>query len=225
MTDRRHGARSVARQRGYSALVILALGLSLGAAAAALAVVRVYVWTPLPYPHADRLVTVDFNAPGEPAPRGIFGIDWQGVDAVADLVVAWDIDGFTLVDDQQPTSADGRWIRPDVFPMFGITPVLGRVLTQDDIDQQAPVAMIGRGLWLSRFGGTPDVLGRAMTVRSADRPDEVEVFTIVGVLPDRFWHLEHRTQVLLPLRGPRSPSLLRLREGVSVEDAATQLTR
>ena len=56
--DVRYAARSLARQRGVTALAVGILALGLGLNAAVLAVAYGVLWRPLPYPAADRLVTV-----------------------------------------------------------------------------------------------------------------------------------------------------------------------
>ncbi|MGH9314378.1 MAG: hypothetical protein ACRD1S_14425 [Vicinamibacterales bacterium] len=57
----------------------------------------------------------------------------------------------------------------------------------------------------------------------SDRPEEAETFTIGGVLPSGFWHLNPYTDILTPLRAETYPYLVRLREGVPPADAAAGL--
>lgn len=58
----------------------------------------------------------------------------------------------------------------------------------------------------------------------AVRPDELERFTIVGVLPAGQWHMNAFTEVLAPLKAPTFPYLVRLREGVNPVLAADRIT-
>jgi len=57
----------------------------------------------------------------------------------------------------------------------------------------------------------------------SDRPDDPEIFTIVGVLPANFWHLNPFTQVLTPLRASTYPYLVRLQPGVTADFAAQRI--
>jgi putative ABC transport system permease protein len=223
-SDIRFGVRQLARQKRYAALVVVALGLNLGASAGVLGIVRAYLWMPLPYPESDRLASIAFRVPDVPVPAHLGAVDWSGAREVCDLVVSWDIDGFTIVGDDRPLALLGRWINADVMPMFGITPVLGRLFTAADEAERRPVAVISHRVWQTRFHGLADVIGRSITVRATDRPDETEVFTIVGVLPPRFWHLDDRTDILLPLGHLRPPSFVRLKPGVTAAVAAERLT-
>jgi predicted permease len=86
------------------------------------------------------------------------------------------------------------------------------------------VALISHRLWNSRFGGDPNIVGRTFTAYVSDRPQEAEAFTIVGVLPAGFWHVNSYTDILAPLRAPTYPYMVRLREGVTPEHAIGRIT-
>jgi predicted permease len=58
----------------------------------------------------------------------------------------------------------------------------------------------------------------------SDRPEEAEQFTIIGVMPRGFWHINTYTDVLTPLRARTYPYMARLRPGVSAGDAAARIT-
>ena len=67
-------------------------------------------------------------------------------------------------------------ITPELFPLLGLKVVLGRPLAPDDaIDANPDVAVIGHDLWQTRFGGTPDVLGKSFELRPG------RTVTVVGV--------------------------------------------
>src|SRR5436190_980600 len=67
------------------------------------------------------------------------------------------------------TPVSGRY-----FNVLGIAPVLGRAISDADEQERAPVAVLGYQYWMDRFGGSRDVLGRALLLNG-------EPFTIVGV--------------------------------------------
>ena len=72
-------------------------------------------------------------------------------------------------------------------------------------------------MWLTRFGGAGDIVGQRFDAFVNDRPDSAEAFTIIGVLPEGFWHTNAFTEVLAPLRAPAHPYVVRLRNGVRSE--------
>jgi len=220
----RKAVRQLARHRGEAMTLIGVLALTAGVTAAAVEVMASYLWRPLPYPAADRLVVVDYPRPNGPSPRDLQLVDATGVRAFADLVVASDPDSFTVLGAETPFTTDGRWTSGDVFPMFAVQLVLGRAFTAAEAAAGEPLALIGHHVWQEHFGGRADILGRTITVRATIRQGEAETFTIAGVLPPRFWHLEERTSLLLPLKNPRLPWLMRLRDGVSADEAAARVT-
>jgi putative ABC transport system permease protein len=57
-----------------------------------------------------------------------------------------------------------------------------------------------------------------------DRPNEVESFTIVGVLPAGHWHLNRYTEIMAPLRAPAFPYIVRLREGMTTQVASDRIS-
>jgi predicted permease len=68
------------------------------------------------------------------------------------------------------------------FPVLGVNPVLGRVLTETD-DQTAgahPVAVVSHEWWEQRLGGDPSVVGKTIKI------DEI-TYTVVGVAPKEFF--------------------------------------
>jgi putative ABC transport system permease protein len=210
-------------RRGAAVTLTAVLALTAGVTAAAIDVAAGYLWRPLPYPSSERLVVVDYPRANGPSPGDLQSVDGAATAAVADLSVASDPDSFTILGGDAPFTADGRWISGDVFTMFGVVPVLGRTFTREEAARGEPVAMIGHHLWQDQFGGRPDIVGRSITVRATIRQRAPETFTVVGVLPPRFWHIEGRTSLLLPLKDGRMPWLLRLRDGVSSDEAAKRI--
>jgi predicted permease len=67
-------------------------------------------------------------------------------------------------------------------------------------------------------------VGQTFTAYVSDRPQEAESFTIIGVLPPDLWHFNRYTDILAPLRAPTYPYLVRLRDGVTADRAASRIT-
>ena len=63
--------------------------------------------------------------------------------------------------------------------------MLGRVFTEDEDNKGARVVVISHGLWQRRFGGSPDVIGRKISLN--DEPYEV-----IGVMPHGFYFMPSR---------------------------------
>jgi predicted permease len=113
------------------------------------------------------------------------------------------------------------------FDVLGVTPVLGRTFRPaDDLAGGAVGWLISERLWRTRFGATPDIIGRTLRVGSPPRS-----VPIIGVVPKDFRLLgradfwEH-----LPLVRPnaaRGQGFLRvvgrLRPGTTIEQAGTDI--
>jgi putative ABC transport system permease protein len=226
--DLRHATRALVRTPGFAVVAVGTLGFGLALAVIVTAVVNAYILRGLPYPASDRLFTVELQpaTPGAAFPGGLEKLDWASLDDLVELRVAWDLDGFTIRGGTHPEAANGAWITPAFTAAYGITPLLGPGIQPADFEPGRPlVAVISYGLWQRRFGGDPQILGQRFDAFVNDRPDSAESFTIVGVLPEAFWHTNRYTDVLAPLRAPTFPYVMRLREGASATAVDDRMQR
>jgi predicted permease len=224
-TDLRHALRSLSASRGLSVVVVLTLGLGLAIAVTVVTVAYAYVGRALPYPAADRLYTLEWSAPGEDAPPNLESLDWSSLGDLVEHPIAWDLDMFYLLGGAYPESLPGAWVTRGFVEALGIRASLGRGFAPEDFEPgRAPVALISDQLWRSRFGGDEGVLGRTFQAYVSDRPDEAEQFTIVGVLPSGFWHLNPYTDVLAPLTARTYPYMVRAQRGVGPSAMSDRLT-
>jgi putative ABC transport system permease protein len=109
---------------------------------------------------------------------------------------------------------------------MGTTPLLGRVLTeQDEQASEPPVVVIGHALWKARFASDPDVIGRTVKLGTVSA-------TIVGVMPEAFafprseriWTpLRTDGALLAPRTGPPVSIFGRLARGASLQSAQVEL--
>jgi predicted permease len=214
--DVRFGARGLRRHPGFAAAAVLTLGAGMAIAATMVALTDAYLLRPLPYPDAERLVVVE--GPGSP--------DWRAAPAVFEHVAAWDLDALAIVGGEAPERVWTSWVSPGFFDALGVRPALGRLFTAEEVAAGGrALAVISHGVWQRRWGGDPDVLGRTFAAYSDDRPDEAELFTVIGVLPADFWYANRFTEVLAPLRGERAVTLATLAPGVTPAVAEAALAR
>ena len=226
LTSFRLAARSLVGARGFTTTAIVTLGVGMALCTTAMAVVSAYLLRDLPYPAADRLYWVRYGAPGQDQPRDLEKLDWSSLDDVIEHTVAWDLDVFYMLGGENVESVPGAWVTPGFVHGLGIQPAIGRGLDADSFVAGGPnVALISDRIWKSRFGGDPNILGRAFTAYVSDRPEEAEQFTIVGVMPARFWHLNPYTDIMTPLRAQTHPYMTRLRAGITPAVAASRITK
>ncbi len=113
------------------------------------------------------------------------------------------------------------------FDALGVKPILGRTFTPDEDQPGAGhVAVLGQGLWQSRFAGDQKIIGRNITI-------DGELYTVVGVMPGTFqFMLMGLANLWTPLaltdkeRADRGSSWLtafgRLRPGMTREQAGAE---
>ncbi|HUB77864.1 MAG TPA: ABC transporter permease [Bryobacteraceae bacterium] len=176
--DLRYGARSLARTPGFTLLAILTLALGIGANTAIFSVVNAVLLNPLAYRNPDRLVTLLHygNAPVAPANY----VDWRDQSRSFDAMAAAEYWTPNLTGTDTPESIPGLHVTPNLFPLLGIAPLMGRTFPPaGDESVPTPEVVLSYRLWQRRFGGDPNVLGRSMLLDGTG-------YTIVGVMPAAF---------------------------------------
>jgi putative ABC transport system permease protein len=226
--DLRYMFRQIRRKPWFAMGTIAMLSIAIGISVVCFVYLRAYLLRPLPVPAPDRLVAVRGNPTRNfyevPSPQGFDQLYWPEAYKEFEHTVSWDLDGFTLVGGDRSEYVDGAWVSPGFMPALTVRPSLGRPFLESDYREGAQVAMISHALWQRRFGGEPNVLGQVLVAHSTDQPNERISATIVGVLPERWWHFNRFTEVLLPLRTDRFSSLAVLRPGDSAEAVEERLT-
>ena len=233
--DLRYGGRMLRKNPGFTVVVILTLALGIGANTAIFSLVNGVLLNPLPFPHAEQLVTIDESKPN--FERGSISYpnfrDWQKDNHTFTSIAISRGNDFSLTGSGEAEQVRGRFITSDFFPLLGINPVLGRNFApgEDEIGA-APIAMISAGLWKRKFGSSPEVLGRSITL-------DGNAYTIVGVIPANFDLLVRSFRVaevyvpigqwknpLLPKRGAGLGvhGFARLKPGVTIEQARADMS-
>jgi predicted permease len=192
MFNLRLAFRTLAKTPFVTVVAALSLALGIGANTAIYSIFDLMIRQPLPAAEPGRLVNL--GAPG-PKPGSqscsqagsceiVFSYamlrDLQQKDLPLTLAAHRGI-GANIAYATQSLSASGMMVSGSYFPVLGLQPALGRLLTPND-DQVVgghPVAVLGYGFWESRLGGDPGVLDKTMIINGRQ-------FTIVGVAPRGF---------------------------------------
>jgi putative ABC transport system permease protein len=214
--------RSLRRRPGFTASVLLTLALGIGANTAVFSVVNAILLRPLPYAQPERLVALWPTHFISNAELLYLQEHARSFTAVA-FSPGW---GMALTGDGEPMQLRGARTSTNFFATLGVRPVVGRAFAPEESEPgRAAVAILSHGLWRTRYGSDPGVIGRRITI------DGVTI-TVIGVAPDGFELSEVGVQVWLPLaidpssgfhRGAVSQGFARLRPGATVEQAAAEL--
>ncbi len=229
LSELKLAARSLAKRPGYSAVAALTLALGIGANVAIFTVVNAVLIRPLPYPDADRIVEVRHHAPGldmatlQSSP-GLIEKYRQSARTLTRMA-GYRVRRLNLADGGSPERVRAVAATPELFDVLATRPALGRPFNDSDVQKGARLATIlTHGLWHSRFGADPGVVGRTVQL-------DGQAAEIVGVMPPGFAFPDPETRLLVPLTlDPNSgfgsfgmTSLARLKPGVTLDAARNEV--
>ena len=188
--DVRHVARGLRKAPAFALAVVGTLAVGIGGNTAIFSVVDQLLLRPLPYPQGEQLVMVHETFPSPSDPAGsrqphvsaspANWLDWQRDSRTFGRLAAFRGVPQTLTGAGAPVRLDVQLVSHEFFPLLGVPPLLGRVISADDDRPNARlVAVISHQLWRERFGADAAIVGRTIRLNDAD----VEV---IGVMPAGF---------------------------------------
>jgi predicted permease len=177
LQDIKFALRMLAKSPGFTATAILTLALGIGANTALFSVVNGVLLNPLPFPQPDQLVAI--YAKTALVQEGSISypnfVDWHKDASSFSSFAAFRSENYNLTGAGTPERLHAHQISAEFFTMLGVKPILGRDFRPEEDQAGAnPVALISEGLWKSKFGSSPDVLGKTLALNGKPH-------TIVGV--------------------------------------------
>ncbi len=197
-TDSLFAWRQLRKNAVTSVAAVLSLALAIGACTSAFRLIDAVLLRPLPVRDPDNLYAVmrqEIGSDGQP--RTFAGCEYplfrqmrtaMGSDVELVAIAAPEPFDLTYGSGHETERAQVQYVSGWMFASFGLTPAVGRLLTdQDDRTPGAhPYAVLSHDYWTRRFGRDPGVLGRTF------RMDDF-VYEIVGVSGERFTGTETGT--------------------------------
>jgi len=197
MKDIRYGVRGLWKRPGFTAIAVLTLALGIGANTAIFSVVNAVLLRPLQFRDPEQLVMIWEDAAwigfprNTPAPANY--VDWKNqTQSFADVAATaeWT---FNLTGDGNPERVAAYGVTANFFPLFGVSPALGRGFTPDDDRPGAhKVAVLSHELWQARYGSDAQIINRDIQL-------DGEKYTVVGVMPAGFQFFESDVRLWVPL--------------------------
>lgn len=187
LQDVRYGWRLLRRSPLFTVTAALSLAIGIGANTTIFTVASAMLLRPLPgVVDPARLVDIGRTQNGRDFDNSSYP---NYLDIRARVTTLTDVYAIRL--EAQPMGLGGQdgaeriygaTVSANYFSVLGTTPLLGRLLTDDD-DSGAPgdhpVMVISYELWQRRFGGDPSVVGSSVPVNGYP-------FAIVGITPPGF---------------------------------------
>jgi predicted permease len=242
MKDIKFGLRILRRSPWFTAVAVLMLGLGIAVNTTVFSWIDSVLLHPFPGVGDPReLALIETVTPGGEYLVGTSYLDYRDYRDNLQLVSGVALGRFTPLS----VGADGRTARAwaelvsaNYFDLLEVKPLLGRTFRPEEGREQeggAPVAVISYGMWHTRFGGDPKVLGKIIHLNRRE-------LTIIGVAPQGF----HGTlagvvfDVWMPVtmatamgtgdgtlhyRGTRdeTSTIVRLKPGVTIEQARAEV--
>ena len=233
--DLRYGLRLLRKSPGFTFGVVFTLALAIGANTAIFSVVNTVLLRPLPYTHPERLVSIlENNLKQGVKAQGFRYQDFKELErsGVFEAVAGAARHDLTLTGYGDPAVVTTVSVTPEMFSILDVSPLAGRYLfSADNQTGAAPVVVLSEGLWRSRFGADPKILGRSIHL-------DQQASTVVGIMPASFHvpifgpHQDIWIPVIQdPLFGPWTknhalhwvPVVARLRPGASLAAVRAQV--
>jgi putative ABC transport system permease protein len=242
--DIRYGVRTLAKNRGFSAVAVIALALGIGANSAIFSVINAVLLRPLPYTDPDRLVMLWATNPllqlgidNLPATAANY-VEWRDQNQVFENISALDSRTFNLTSGGEPEQIACAHVSSSFFQLMDVSPKMGRAFSpEEDQPGKNQVIIVSHGLWQRRFGADLDLIGKSLTL-------DGHSYTLIGVMPASFgfpgtadmpayMSLPPQTDLWTPIaftaeqvgrRGDHNLSVIaRLKPGVTLEQARTDV--
>jgi predicted permease len=226
--DLRFVFRSLARNRGFTLVTVLTLALGIGSAASIFSVTDWILFRVNKYSEDIHLIggRSDQN-PFVPVRFDFMTRAYaEQTSVMTEYAKAAYLTGNVVIDGQ-PVATTWLGVSPNLFPMLGVTPAMGRgFLPGEEVMGADHVVVVSHLFWRRHLGGREDVLGTKITMGD-------DVCTVVGVLreaqgfPAYFYNEVYRA--LAYKADPATPWLPnmfllgRLRPGVTREQAQAAL--
>jgi putative ABC transport system permease protein len=178
--DLRFAVRALAKTPGFAVVAILVIAVGIGVNAAVFSVINAVLLKPLTYPDPQSMMQLENvsprgSFPGANIPK--FNI-WRQQTGIFAQVAAydWGDAGMNLTGGDHPEQVQGIHVSADYFALFGAPLAAGRTFTAaEDSPNGGHAVVLSYGLWKSRFGGNPNVIGSAVQL-------DGQPYLIVGVV-------------------------------------------
>lgn len=197
--DLKYAFRIIARNKGFTAVIVLTLGLGIGANTAIFSLVNAVMLKSLPVLAPERLVEVGTGTSEETFRNSFSNPVWEQIrdGDIFEGAVAYSARQYDLSTGGETRFVNGLQVNAGYFQVLGVNPIAGRAFNANDdrrgCGEDGPAAMLSYSFWRSHFGGA-DVLGKTIALNGRS-------FTIIGVSPSYFSgvHVGESFDVVTPL--------------------------
>src|SRR4030095_8822105 len=155
--DVRFALRLLRRARAFSLTAVLVLGIGIGVNNMLFTILNAHTIRGMPIPQSGRGLFMS-SLDNRGADQGLSFADFDDIRSSARQftgIAAFRSAPMVVAgDDHAPERLEGAYATPSAFTLLRIEPIQGRgFLESDDAAGAAPVALLSKDVWLSRYGG------------------------------------------------------------------------
>jgi predicted permease len=199
--DLRYAVRTLRKSPGFTMTAVAVLALAIGANTAMFSVLNAVLLRPLPYRSPEQLAMLWTEDPTQNFREGRSALwdveQWRSQNQSFADMATFDAMNTTLTGADGVEQILGASISPNLLPLLGVRPTLGRSFSTEEAEQQQRLVLISHRFWQARFGDSHDALGATLVLDGFP-------CRIIGILPPDFkiatldadvWkpHTSHRT--------------------------------
>ena len=230
LQDVRFARRMMFKNPAFTTVAVLALALGIGANTAIFSVVNAVMLRPLPYEEPHELVAVvrasEDGGTSDSVSMTKF-VHWRDYNTVFEGLGAYDVlgAGHNLTGGDRPERIRGIRVSTELFSVLGVEPQVGRsFVPEEGLPGGEAVVIVSDGLWKSRFGGDPGLVGQPIRLSNKS-------YTVIGIMPQGFQFTPPADvwTALQPVADSQDQANLiallgRLKPGMNLEEANVGLT-
>jgi len=198
LLDLKFSLRSLWRDKGFAATLLLTFSVCIAANTALFAIVDGVVLRPLPVPDANSILIVSNDYPNAGVSGSNNSASGDYFDRLREMTAFESQAVFhdrnqTVELNGSPQQIHGMLVTPSWFTLLRVSPTLGRAFTEEEgepgRDQEV---ILSHGLWEQLYAEDKSVLGRSLHI--SGKP-----FTVVGVMPANFNFIDPDVRLWMPL--------------------------
>jgi putative ABC transport system permease protein len=185
LRDLRQSVRGLARRPTFTSVALLSLALGIGANTAIFTAIKAVFLQSFPVREPERLVAVFTSLEGFSAVLPVSHPNFVDLRdrgrTFSELITATSVSLSLSGDRGEPERIDGEMVSGRYFEVLGVRAERGRTFLPEEDSKPGggPVVVLSHGLWQRRFGSTPALVGRTLSLNG-------QPFTVVGVAPRGF---------------------------------------
>src|SRR5579864_6657694 len=169
-------------------IALISIALSVGATAVVFTAIKSVLIDPLPYARASELVQIRSEYPKMREQSHGDWVFWNDTQELIRRTRTLESVGvyrnavFDLAGDSNstPEALYGVRVTANLFPVLGVSPMLGRnILPEEDQPGRPDEMILSYGLWARRFNSDRNIVGRTVTVNG-------HACLLIGVMPPQF---------------------------------------